>query len=385
MSMREDLLPLPLDESAKGKASFFAFFLQFVVGGAIGALAVPFALRALPDVTLLSLAWLLPAVVLSIWLHILFHEAGHALAGMAAGFRAVAFGVGPLRLERGESRWALRWGGGMSGIAGFAMMVPPAGAALRRGAQAAYLLGGATMNLLLAGLAIVLLLLAPELTGPARGAIAIFAMIGVLLGVLNLMPFSAAGWMSDGAGLRQLWRAPDEALAMFRWQQLLAASLQGQRPRDWPESLLPHTASAPVLADNSVALGLAVFRLSRALDAGDDAQAEMLALALAQAWPKVPEMLRPAVAFSLAGYAAERSDATLLRAWRPLATGSIVDESAHKAWLEAELAQLECRPAEAAGHCERAQAALAKVFDAGSRVVLAERLELLRRRISEAV
>lgn len=379
----EDLLPQPVDESVAAGTSLRNVLLQFAIGGVVGAAAAIFVLRGAPDVSWAVMLWLLPAILIALWVHVLLHEAGHALAGIAVGFRAIAFGVGPVRAERGMDGWRLRWGGGLKGgVGGFALMLPPEGIALRRAPQAVYLLGGIAMNLGLATLSFIALAAFPEAMASARGALGVFAMIGVALGLANLVPFSAGGWMSDGANLRQLWRAPDEALAMFRMQQIVASSMNGVRPRDWPPALLPDASAAALEGSNAVALSLALFRLSRALDAGDDIAADTQARALAEVWPGVAPLLRPSLAISMAGYAAVRGDLNLLRAWRPLSAGNLLDVSAHEAWLDAEQAQMEGRGFDALDHARRAEAALGRIHDAGSRLVLAERLGLLRQGLS---
>ena len=380
---RDDLLPQPVDESVSPGTSARSLVLQFAIGAVVGGAASMFVLRGVPDIGWVSMLWLLPALLVSLWVHILLHEAGHALAGLAVGFRAIAFGVGPLRAERGTNGWRLRWGGGLKGgVGGFALMLPPEGIALRRGPQAVFLLGGIAMNLGLATLSFVALAAFPDLMAPARGALGVFAMIGMALGLANLLPFSAGGWMSDGAGLRQLWRAPDEALAMFRMQQIFAVSMAGTRPRDWPLALLPDAPAAPLDSSNAVAMSLALFRLARAIDAADDSAADTEARGLAEVWPSVGPLLRPGIAISLAGYAAVRGDLTLLSAWRPLSAGNLLDVSAYEAWLDAEQAQMEGRGFDALDHARRAEAALGRVHDAGSRLVLAERLVLLRQGLS---
>lgn len=52
----------------------------------------------------------------------MLHEAGHAVAGVTRGIQAIAFGVGPRRVERGPTgrwrwRWRWRYGGGIGGFA----------------------------------------------------------------------------------------------------------------------------------------------------------------------------------------------------------------------------------------------------------------------------
>jgi hypothetical protein len=172
---------------------------------------------------------------------------------------------------------------------------------------------------------------------------------------------------------------------MFRMQQIFASSMNGTRPRDWPLALLPNAPAAPLDSNNAVAISLALFRLVRAMDAGDDATADGEARALAEVFPSVGPLLRPGLAISLSGYAAVRGDLDLLRAWRPLSAGNLLDVAAHEAWLDAEQAQMEGRGFDALDHARRAEAALGRVHDAGSRIVLAERLVLLRQGLSSKV
>src|SRR5690606_14281191 len=75
--------------------------VQWVMGG-IGGFALVAGLDAFADdVSFPLLAAMLALAIAMLWLQVLVHEAGHALAGVLVGRRLVAAGIGPLRLERG--------------------------------------------------------------------------------------------------------------------------------------------------------------------------------------------------------------------------------------------------------------------------------------------
>jgi len=317
------------------------FALYMLAGGMVGVLGAMFGrslAAAAPDWPWppVSVPVALLATLLMLWPNIVLHEAGHAVAGIARGLRPIAFGIGPLRWERGQSRWRFRRGGRVGGIAGFASLLPHGGRGLSRLDQMAYLAGGPLANLATAALAVALLPMAdasPGLAGFLLGTAAGAA----FLGLMNLVPFHSQGWRSDGRGLLDLLRRTPEAALQQRVHHLLALNVAGVRPRDWPEALLPSpvdTPTSPMLAANGDLL-----RLARAMDRGDDEAAAAAARRATLAFPTLPEALRPHVAVALAGHAARSlREPELLAAWRPLCEGGITDLSLLRAWLDAELA-----------------------------------------------
>jgi hypothetical protein len=332
-------------------------------------------------------AWLLGAalLVLAFWLQVLLHEAGHALAGLASGLRPLAFGVGPLRLERAGDGWRFRWGGGLSGISGFALLLPSARRPPSRVEQAVYLLGGVLANALVSALALVALAASPPEF--LRGLLVALAVTGLLLGVVNLVPFRSGGWLSDGAGLWSLLRQPGLAFASISLQQAVQASVDGVRPRDWPAVLLP-ADDAPFGVHGEPALDTAIasMRLSRALDAGQATVAESAARYLHSAWPTAAPGLRPGLAAMLAVHCLlVRRDVAAVRAWRERMVGSLLDMGCHEAWLDAELALADGDLSLARDAHAQAVAALPRVHDAGTRIVVAERLDELGTRIAAGV
>lgn len=368
--------PEALDTGGRGwRKALAAFALSLPVGLAFG-----WGIGRLGVRVGVSLPAMLLAAGLSFWPHIVLHEAGHALAGLARGMRPLAFGIGPWRWERGQSRWRFRRGGGIGGASGFAALLPRGGRGLSRGDQFAYLCGGPAANLLTAALALSLLPLAAG-SRAWTGALLGIALCAALLGLLNLLPFHSQGWRSDGRGLLDLLlRTPDAALQQ-QLHQVMALCLAGVRPRDWPEALVPRARDAstsPMLAANGDLL-----RLSWAMDRGDRPAASAAASsARARLW-ELPAAFRPHLACALAGHAARTlRDRDVLAAWRPLCEGGITDLSPVRAWLDAELLALAGDGAAATAGIAGARGLLERAPDPVSGLLLAEYLDDLERRLS---
>lgn len=348
--------------------------LYAIGGGIVGWAVARTGLRFQDMLPAVAWGWVLLFAVLMVWPHIVLHEAGHALAGLARGMRPVAIGVGPLRWDRGTSGWRFRRSTGIAGISGFAALLPVGDRGLSRADQAIYLLGGPIANLLTAVLVLALLPLADG--APVLAAFLVGSGVSaLLLGLVNLAPFHSQGWRSDGRGLLDLMlRSPDAALQQ-RMNQVLALNMAGVRPRDWPEALVPApatTSSSPMLAVNGH-----ILRLSWAMDRGDRAAAAASARQATTQLHALPEAFRPHLAIALAGHAARNlRDPALLAAWRPLCEGGITDLSMVRAWLDAELAVL-TGDAAAGDAIHTARALLDHAPDAVSRQLLEEYLDQL--------
>ena len=211
--------------------------MQMIIGGLGGFLFATQVIPRVGDGGLLQLLALFGMALLLLWVQVVVHEAGHALAGALTGRRISGAGIGPLGLERGTGGWRMRWGGGIRGIGGFAAMVPREGRGESRRDDAVFLLGGPLANLVVASLAGAALVLVPAGV-TATVALGATAFCGGLLGIVNLVPFRSTGWRSDGLGLVELFRDGVDSRAARRLQQVVALSLAGVRPRDWPAAWL---------------------------------------------------------------------------------------------------------------------------------------------------
>ncbi len=349
----------------------------FLGGGLAGAglakLGLP-ALESLPPGTGLAL---LIGFVVSLWPHIVLHEAGHAIAGLSRGMHAIAFGIGPFRAERGsDARWRWRHGGRVRGVGGFAALLPRDGRGLSRFDQTVFLLGGPLANLATAAVCVALVCGVPMPVWLAGAGVGI-ALGAAVLGLGNLLPMHMDGWRSDGRGLLDLARrAPDAALQM-QINQLMALSLANVRPRDWPQASVPSVHGG--IASTGLQQTARMLRLSHAVDRRDAAAARPDAEALAAAFPKAPGAFQPGIAVTLASHAALLvGDRALLAAWRGHCEGGLMDLSPYRAWLDAEIARLDGDAGALRTHLDEACVLSARIPDAASRTVFDERIATLR-------
>lgn len=347
-----------------------------VLGGLLGATAAKLSW----DIS--AAQWLVGtlAFVLAGWVNLVLHEAGHALAGIAFGQRAFAFGIGPWRLERGQAGWHVRKGGTISGVGGFAALAPRAGRAGSKLDLAAFLLGGPLANLLTAAVGLALLY------GWPWSALSTAAIVGVvlsalLLGVVNLVPFRSKGWYSDGLNLLHLLRNDAAARPRIQATQLLGLSLAGVRPREWPDELMPAIDGGNL--DPLLESGFLAMHLIRAIDTHDRERSDMLAQRLVPLLHRVPDAMRTGLAVNIAFHIAVfHEDAALLAAWLPYCEGGLLDVSAQRELLHAEHRLLLGEDAAATVHLSQASANVHRVQDAGSAQMLEERIGLLRARLA---
>lgn len=348
----------------------------FLAGGLSGVglakLDLP-VLESLPPGTGVAL---LVGAFLSLWPHIVLHEAGHAVAGLWRGMHAIAFGVGPFRAERGsDDRWRWRHGGGIRGIGGFAALLPREGRGLSRLDQTVFLLGGPLANLATAALCVSLVLWLPMPVWWAAAGLGV-AICALMMGLGNLVPMHREGWRSDGQGLLDLARRTPDAALQLQVNQLMALSLANVRPRDWPAASIP--SIDPGIACTGLQLTARLLRLAHASDRRDADAARPEAEALAAAFSKAPAAFQPSIAVTLASHAALLvGDRALLAAWRPHCEGGLMDLSPYRAWLDAEIAWLDGDMVSLAAHVKQARELADRVPDAASREVFEERLAAL--------
>jgi len=345
----------------------------FVAGGLSGVGLARYGLPALdgwrPGMGLA----LLGGCAVSLWPHIVLHEAGHAVAGLSRGMRAIAFGVGPFRFERGsDDRWRWRHGGGVRGIGGFAALLPRGERGLSRLDQTVFLLGGPLANLATAALCCTLVLWLPMSPWLAAAVLGI-ALAAGLMGLGNLLPMHMDGWRSDGRGLLDLARRTSDAALQLQINQLMALSLANVRPRDWPVASIPTVDTG--IASSGLQQSARMLRLSHAVDRRDGVAARSEAEALAAAFAEAPSASRPSIAVMLASHAALLvGDRALVAAWRAHCEGGLMDLSPYRAWLDAEIARLDGDAAALRTHLDQARALSARIPDAASRTVFDERL-----------
>ena len=352
------LYPTPPPERVRGSAGWQ--FFAWVIGGAlVGFLLAHFDVSlSLPiERGQVSLPVTLVAILLALWLQILLHEAGHVVAGRLGGKQLIVAGLGPWRLQRQDEHWHVQWVGQVQGISGFAAMYTPHGQVEGKRETALFMLGGPLGNLVGTGLAMILVAMLPEGAYWLRELTYWLFAFGLVLAAINLVPFNTGGWHSDG-------------------HQLLALSMAGIRPRDWPQELVP---TAPSETDPLAArFGSHFFRMELALDTGNTELGAECAAALAEDYWRMPDGQRQGAAVQLALYAAWfLADRELLEAWRPHVSGGLIRQDCVQALLESESARLAGDRQAMLEALERAEKALPAVIDEVSRAQFRERIDQL--------
>lgn len=355
-----------------------AVWMQAVIGTVFGGLLMFMALGTFRNFGAWDAIALCIALPVMLWLQIVAHEAGHAVAGLMAGHRVLALGIGPLKAERGGGSWRIRWSGHVRSIAGFVLLLPRT-AAPSRWESTVYLLGGPLSNLVVAALAALWATPDPGQGTTIGHALArMVAGTGVLVGVINLMPFLVGGWSSDGRQLFKLWQGSEEARARLFLGQLGALSSTGIRPKDWPMSSMADDRLDEL--PQSVADALAQCRLYKAIDERRCQTPEAIAAAqaLASGFWRGPEVTRPTKALVLSRWLlASGGDLANAQAWSELAEGGLLDQSGELAALRAMLALRRGNLREAEHHHKEAAALRHRVQEGAGLAMFDEDLAMI--------
>lgn len=347
------------------------FLAMVVVGAAFGllggrvlghALRARHALGDLPAwaVSWLPLAWLVAVAV---------HEAGHLVAGVAAGMRPLLWIVGPLRLtwEGGRIRAAFNphlatWGGIAACV--------PTDPARTRAHLTRFVAGGPLASVLLAlacaGLAAAF--------GVARVApVVLTGFMSGCIAIATLIPSRIGGLRSDGAQLLGLLRGSEDVALRALVTSIVAQSLAGRRPRDLDRTLLDRAlAMRDSPADRTAMLLTAALA---AADRGEDAGA--LFAEVGSRFHDYPPGFRQEIAHWLAWFVASvRGDLDTARRWLALGKGGLRD-GAIAELAEASVAALAGDRSLALRAAERGLARPIGI-DPGSAVFVREQLERVR-------
>lgn len=261
----------------------------------------------------------LPLALLTV---IVVHEAGHVVGGLAAGFRFVLLIAGPLKVTAGTRGPRIGLNRSLALAGGLAACVPLDGRALRGGLMR-MVAGGPAASLLLSVVCGVGWSVFRE-TPPWNFLLLVTAAVSLAIGVGTLIPLRVSGFHSDGAQLLSLFSGDDlvvqEKAAIGG---VLGLSLAGVRPRDWPSSDVARLPTRS--ADPNVTLAARLMTAYRAIDSGDDAEAERLLSPTAVTADAAP-VLRAAAGLELAWIAATvRGDAANARRLRQAGDDTLVE------------------------------------------------------------
>ena len=179
----------------------------------------------------------------AIYVAVIYHEAGHFLAGLATDMSLRSVAIGPLAAQIEGGRWRFKFnaagilGGGAVG------MVPLHLRDFRR--RTVYMIAaGPVFSLTFGLLAVILALEAPH--SPWEPAWLFFAMtgsIGLCDFVLNLIPFRPEGAYSDGAHILQLIRGGPWTETHLAFSMVGSSLVTPLRPSQFDLPLLERVAA----------------------------------------------------------------------------------------------------------------------------------------------
>ncbi|MCL2568474.1 MAG: M50 family metallopeptidase [Oscillospiraceae bacterium] len=236
--------------------------MTMLAGGFLfGVYIIPF-LRAHSSPQEIALT--LIALVAFYQLHILLHETGHLIAGKRSGYTFISFRVYNFMLIRQNGR-LVRKKFSVVGTAGQCLMSPPE---MKDGKFPVllYNLGGSLMNFLVSAVCFGLFWTLPT---PWSVPFLVGAILGVFMGLFNLIPLKLNGVANDGYNALLLKRKGNEIAQRALWTGLraYAAQASGTRARDlppeWFEWVDLNNITDPILAS------VAILRYNYLCDKGD--------------------------------------------------------------------------------------------------------------------
>lgn len=173
---------------------------------------------------------------------VLVHELGHALVGVAVGFRFLSLRISRIEIHKGFRVVRYRGTGGGSGgwFGGWANLLPDRTDRLSLRALA-MLAAGPAANLLSA-----FVILQLPFSNGLFGRF--FVLFSLILGLVNLVPFRSQAVHSDGARIWMLLRNRGRGERWLAMMRLLPEIVAGAPPDTWPAGFV---AKAIAVRDDS--------------------------------------------------------------------------------------------------------------------------------------
>ncbi len=182
------------------------------------------------DADPLVIPFIMVAFIGAIYIHVIFHEGGHLLAGLMTGYRFVSYRIGSFMWEKQKDGSIRLCRFSLAGTGGQCLMAPPE---YNEGKfpYLLYNLGGGLMNILLAVIAGLLLLL------PVGQYMTIFLwsmiFVGVVTGLTNLIPLKKLN--NDGSNIVEIGKSPAARKAFWLQMRVNEETAKGVRMKDMPE------------------------------------------------------------------------------------------------------------------------------------------------------
>lgn len=171
------------------------------------------------------------AMALAIVLHIILHEGGHLLMGLATGYRFSSFRIASIAFVRKDGQIRVRRYK-LAGTGGQCLMLPPE-MPVEQVPFFWYNAGGVIMNVVFALFPLVLLMKC-NLTVWWSSWCIMMVIVGLSLAVLNGIPMRLGGMQNDGMNILILFRTPEKRKDFVRQLQIAVTATEGKRTSEMP-------------------------------------------------------------------------------------------------------------------------------------------------------
>jgi hypothetical protein len=320
--------PAPTAGSKFLKKALIPGLIGAVIGASVAAAGKEFltilglSLMTTSDWVLFGLS--LPIVFV---LAVVVHELGHLVGAQICGFRFRVLTIGPWSIVSTADGIRHRFSlAALSMLSGQQISSPPPNGATDRQYQI-YLLGGGVSNVLVGvftmlfiqGFMTVTTTVKPNELIDANSVNMIsttvttmllpilfetvlyaFAIINFALGIINFVPFKAAGVATDGANILALIRGGDNAIRFRALFTVIADMYAGVRPRDWSKKTIDDiTQGEATEIEQAISF---VMQLQAFVDRGDIESARTPVEALEKMYSRILLAMRGQFATELAFY-----------------------------------------------------------------------------------
>lgn len=181
---------------------------------------------------LLSIAFIILSILASIYIQIILHEGGHFFFGHISGYKFISFRVGSLTLVKKSGKYHLK-SYTVPGTGGQCLMMPPEGDEHNLPYKL-YNLGGVLFNFIFSLLGILCITLF-SLPHFLTSFLIIFAIFGIILGLLNGIPMKISGVANDGYNIRLLNKDIISRRIFYLQLKINALQTKGIRLKEMPK------------------------------------------------------------------------------------------------------------------------------------------------------
>ena len=171
-------------------------------------------------------------MIFSTFLQIILHEGGHLVCGLLTGYRFVSFRIFNQTLIRQDGRMRIKRFN-IAGTGGQCLLVPPE-RPLEEIPYKLYNAGGVLANLLTAMIAIALIVAVSGIPKLLLLFLIMFALVGILLALINGIPMRMNGIGNDADNMRQLNKNRQSKLELVMQLHVNARVQEGMRPCEMP-------------------------------------------------------------------------------------------------------------------------------------------------------